>query len=726
MATYVPNATQTTEPTEDKSVESAALEFRTLKTRVNDLETALEADDLADLRVPEASVAVLPAVAARAGKVLGFDAGGNPIVVEVAGATDPSLRSDLAASSGASLVGYLPAGTGAVATDVQTVLRETVSVTRFGAVGDGVTDDTAAVQLALNFSKNVTFPPTSSYYKLTNQLNPQAGSVIFAYGATLRWTSFGTSLAGSVAACAQTGNGIRLLNNTKLFGGTYQVAGVASPSDVSIPAASFSGAFWNIIAIGHFSTVTTTAPETPTSGIVIRDVKTETVSGSRYGGIFGAGYTHTITIENWEDESGAGVADYGMEFTWGSGALGDVWYPYNITLLNAKVRGVNLLAYEGVRFSGCYDVTVDKFTSINTQEALTFYVGDPGTNATYANGVQDVTLVGRGLKASNIYCEKFNIGIQILGDGNGSTHTDRKTNTVDLQLSDFTLIGNGKTNTSAPWTSNTGIYVNTASGYTIENGTIRECSEGGIVTTSSTGGAFTVPVDVRVDGVTIYNIGKDGTYFNYLVNAVINRLIVHHTNESGATPNASITLSNVTGTNISDCILGQVGDSTRVSVRTLNTCSNNNLIRTTTLEEAAGVYSLAGSDDLTIHGDCVDTGGATTSAARYSKVKAFLNFGASYGTAVLVAGVATLDGSNAYVDTEAAAAADDFTDIVIPNATAGDMILLTPASSSRTLNVRHAQGAAGTSTRTKSGATEAMTQGFTIFIYDGGDWFKSN
>jgi len=34
MATYVPNATDTTEPVESQTVESAALEFRTLKTRV--------------------------------------------------------------------------------------------------------------------------------------------------------------------------------------------------------------------------------------------------------------------------------------------------------------------------------------------------------------------------------------------------------------------------------------------------------------------------------------------------------------------------------------------------------------------------------------------------------------------------------------------------------------------------------------------------------------------
>ncbi len=56
---------------------------------------------------------------------------------------------DLSEAGGSALVGYLPAGTGAVATTVQAKLRETVSVKDFGAVGNGVADDTAAIQAAL-------------------------------------------------------------------------------------------------------------------------------------------------------------------------------------------------------------------------------------------------------------------------------------------------------------------------------------------------------------------------------------------------------------------------------------------------------------------------------------------------------------------------------------------------------------------------------------------------
>lgn len=53
-------------------------------------------------------------------------------------------------STNAAFVEYDPQGAGAVQTTVQAKLRETVSVKDFGAVGDGIANDSAAIQLALN------------------------------------------------------------------------------------------------------------------------------------------------------------------------------------------------------------------------------------------------------------------------------------------------------------------------------------------------------------------------------------------------------------------------------------------------------------------------------------------------------------------------------------------------------------------------------------------------
>jgi hypothetical protein len=82
-------------------------------------------------------------------------------------------------TSNAINVEYDPAGLGAVPTNVQDKLRESVSVKDFGAVGDGVADDTAAIQAAatqVTSNGLLLFP--SGTYKISSDLNISA-NVIF-------------------------------------------------------------------------------------------------------------------------------------------------------------------------------------------------------------------------------------------------------------------------------------------------------------------------------------------------------------------------------------------------------------------------------------------------------------------------------------------------------------------------------------------------------------------
>lgn len=88
----------------------------------------------------------------------------------------------VAMGGGAEQIGYLPAGTGAVTTDVQRKLRESVSVKDFGAVGDNVTNEVPFFTNAKVNGKPVFIP--SGTYKFSTAFD--SGDLpMVAVGATL-------------------------------------------------------------------------------------------------------------------------------------------------------------------------------------------------------------------------------------------------------------------------------------------------------------------------------------------------------------------------------------------------------------------------------------------------------------------------------------------------------------------------------------------------------------
>jgi len=109
---------------------------------------------------------LLPERAARSGKLLAFDSTGNPTV-------RPPVDEE-------ALSTFVAPGAGAVRRPVREKLADSVSVKDFGAVGDGVTDDTVAIQAALTSAKAVYVPPGT--YRIANTLTVGYGKSLFGAG----------------------------------------------------------------------------------------------------------------------------------------------------------------------------------------------------------------------------------------------------------------------------------------------------------------------------------------------------------------------------------------------------------------------------------------------------------------------------------------------------------------------------------------------------------------
>lgn len=140
------------------------MQTQQLDTRDDDLEAALTALQNRALRVPEASVDVLPSAAARASRLLGFDSSGRPSLLS---GGDQSVLTVVAAGS-------------TTPRSLAERFADEINVLDFGAKGDGVTNDSPAFAAALlaaagTRSKIVRVPATGAAYVIEQGLTVLQG-----------------------------------------------------------------------------------------------------------------------------------------------------------------------------------------------------------------------------------------------------------------------------------------------------------------------------------------------------------------------------------------------------------------------------------------------------------------------------------------------------------------------------------------------------------------------
>jgi hypothetical protein len=132
----------------------------------------------------------------------GYSVSGNDLVFSEAPPVLSTIEvlawgvNDIGATT-ANLVTYTSAGTGAVATTVQDKLRESVSVKDFGAVGDGIVNDTIAFNLAIATGNKV-IVPAGTY--LVADIIPVADMYIVGEGANKTLLRVATTGSGAFTA----------------------------------------------------------------------------------------------------------------------------------------------------------------------------------------------------------------------------------------------------------------------------------------------------------------------------------------------------------------------------------------------------------------------------------------------------------------------------------------------------------------------------------------------
>jgi polygalacturonase len=297
---------------------------------------------------------------------------------------------NLADDDGSDWIGFESAGSGAVAISAQDKMRQFVSVKDFGAVGDGVTNDTTAITNALAYLSSVDggvlLFGRGETYLLTEEMSVTNSVEIELNGSTLNF-----ACVGAKRLLAVDGSNVQVRNGT---------------ISNTVGSTGFEGTYQTPIVVGQYTVLA------GVSNVVLENLTISTVLAQGNGiAIFGD--SHDITIQNitYPDSDKIGIpvlAHWSFDGGPTGPYLGETTHPHNITIDNIRCGDLTYDAGGGtfgtsvVFLSAVYNINVSNVyvKSIPHGKICTVYAGDWGFQ--FGTALEQA-LGSTGISINNLY-----------------------------------------------------------------------------------------------------------------------------------------------------------------------------------------------------------------------------------------------------------------------------------------------------------------------------------
>jgi parallel beta-helix repeat protein len=612
--------------------------------------------------------------------------------------------------------GITKRATGAELAKGLNTINGTVNVKDFGAVGDGVADDTAALQATLNAaSSGGTVVIPAGRYVCNSTLNVGDRTHISGYGAILDFSSGNNSAR------------LKIEGSTE---GAVSLTSNAAKGDSSITITSASGlSAGDLLLLSSNALIPAAALGVSTTEklgefVVVRNIAGTTVNLDT---ILNDSYNTTDTAIIRKVIPRANVTIEGLEIV-GKGPLGtdnstndtgiNALYCRQLSVRNCKVVNCD---YNGIRLDQCYECVVDSNTVRHSYRgsdsfANVIQYGIVALNATSNLAITNNSVVGG--KHSIAWSENTTndgVGRNVVVSHNYLTGSWAAAISTHVTNENFTIHGN---------------YISAASRgldirvrrCVISNNVIRNVRSGEGISLSQTASDIFITgntIDDAVFGIRMYNTGLPASATPY--NVKVSNNIISSISNQGILFQQSQNAGDFIGFVVSDNILQDVaGDSVRFDGAFYSPAVINNYFRNTNVGVGYAV-NLRGTNRAQVTGNYIqnivplrlenDTQSIPVAPSlpvavnnTWDHTTAFASV--AHGTTQILqnnvevgsprltisAGAVTVPAGvkQVFVDTETLAASDDLD--TISGAFTGDIVILSPASGARTVVVKDGTG----------------------------------